>query len=157
MLTLLFYLGEIPYTVTCERVREIVPMVSLTPVSHAPDYFAGFFNYRGRLVPVIDLRRLIQKTPCRIRFSTRIVLSRYGGGDDPDALLGLMAERVTDTLRRPASDFKSPALRLEHAPYLGRVFLEEGRMIHHIDLDRLPDCLGFLPSDQESHPGGSPS
>ncbi|RLB99757.1 MAG: chemotaxis protein CheW, partial [Deltaproteobacteria bacterium] len=46
MLILLFYIGNIMYTIKCEKVREIAPMVTLKEIPHTPDFFAGFFNYR---------------------------------------------------------------------------------------------------------------
>ena len=77
MLVLLFYLGDVTYTIKCDKVREIAPMVALKTMPHAPDFFAGLFNYRGMIVPVIDLCQLIQGRPCQIRLSTRIILVDY--------------------------------------------------------------------------------
>ena len=51
MLVLLFYLGDVMYTMKCEKVREVAPLVKLKEMPHTPDYFAGLFNYRGVIVP----------------------------------------------------------------------------------------------------------
>ena len=74
MLVLQFYLGDVMYVIKCERVREVAPMVALKKMPHAPDCVAGLFNYRGMIVPVIDLRQLIHGVPCQLRLSTRIIL-----------------------------------------------------------------------------------
>lgn len=152
MLVLLFYLGDTLYTMKCDRIREIAPMVRLKPVPHSPDYMAGLFNYRGSVVPVIDLRRLIQGTPCEMRLSTRIILVEYPGKDGTSILLGLMAERITETARKPDHALVSPGLRLEEAPYLGGLIMENRQMIQYIDLDLLPDAFRFLPMlEQGNH------
>lgn len=145
MLILLFYIGDVMYTIKCEKVREIAPMVKLKEIPHTPDFFAGFFNYRGLIVPVIDLCQLIQGRPCRMRLSTRIILIDYTGKDKTSHILGLMAERVTETVRKPEESFVIPGIRSDHAPYLGGIVMEQKKMIQYIDLDRLPNCISFLP------------
>jgi chemotaxis-related protein WspB len=145
MLVLIFYLGDTMYTMGCERVREVAPMVKLKEVPHTPDYFAGLFNYRGVVVPVIDLRQLIQGRPCQMRLSTRIILVDYLKEDKTPAVVGLMAERVTDAVKKPRDAFVSPGLNVQDAPYLGGFVMEGNEMIQHIDLDLLPRTFKFLP------------
>ncbi|MDM8538297.1 chemotaxis protein CheW [Desulfobacterales bacterium HSG17] len=153
MLSLLFYLGETMYTISCEKVREIVPMMALKKVPHKEvhndaDYFAGYFNYRGEIVPVIDLCMLIQARPCEMRLSTRIILAEYSGNNINPYLLGLIAERVTETIRRPRESFVSTAVSMENAPYLRGILMEDNQMIQNIDLEFLPDAISFLSSIQ---------
>ncbi len=145
MLALLFHIGDTMYTIKCDKIREIAPMVMLKTVPHAPDYFAGYFNYRGAIVPVMDLCRLIQGGPCRMRLSTRIILVDYPGPDNTSYIIGLMAERVTETVKKPEDAFKQSGVRSKDAPYLGGIVMEHGEMIQYIDLDLLPDCINFLP------------
>ena len=146
MLVLLFYLGDTVYTMKCDRVREVAPVVTLKEIPHAPDYVAGLFNYRGVIVPVIDLRKLIQGTPCEMRMSTRVILVDYVKEDGSPYVLGLMAERVTETVRRDESAFVAPGLEMAEAPYLGGLMMEEREMIQYVDLDRLPESFQFLPA-----------
>ena len=151
MLVLLFYLGDTMYTMKCDRVREVAPIVKLKAAPHAPDYVAGLFNYRGVIVPVIDLRRLIQGQPCQMRMSTRVILVDYLKDDNTPYILGLMAERVTETARRDESAFLSPGLRMKEAPYLGSLMMEDKEMIQYVDLDRLPESFQFLPALEKDH------
>ncbi len=146
MLVLLFYLGDTMYTMKCDRVREVAPIVTLKEVPHSPDYVAGLFNYRGVIVPVIDLRQLIQGIPCKMRMSTRVILVDYVKEDNTPYILGLMAERVTETARRDESAFITPGLQMKEAPYLGGLMMEEKEMIQYVDLDLLPESFQFLPA-----------
>jgi chemotaxis-related protein WspB len=95
---------------------------------------------------VIDLRRLIQGKPCQMRMSTRIILVDYVKEDNTPYILGLMAERVTETARRDETDFVAPGLQLEEAPYLGGLMMQEQEMIQYVDLDLLPESFQFLPA-----------
>jgi len=145
MLVLLFFIGDVMYTIKCDNVREIAPMVKLKSVPHTPDFFAGYFNYRGSIVPVIDLCQLIQGIPCRMRMSTRIILVDYPGKENISNIIGLMAERVTETVRKPKESFILPNIRSKDAPYLGGIVMEENEMIQYIDLEKLPNCINFMP------------
>lgn len=110
-------------------------MVVVRKINHVPDYVAGVFNYRGTIVPVVDLCHLIQGTPCRSRFSTRIIMVNYTSKDGGHHCLGLMAERVTETLSRP--DLSPNALIVNDVPYLGEMFMDEKGMIQFIHWEHL--------------------
>ncbi|MCP4700708.1 MAG: purine-binding chemotaxis protein CheW [Gammaproteobacteria bacterium] len=146
MLVLVFYLGDDKYIIKYEKVREISPMVALKSVPHSPDYFAGVFNYRGMMVPVVDLRCFIQGQPCRRALSTRIILVDYLRADNTPDVFGLIAERITEAVRKPDKAFVSPGINMQQeAPYLASFVMEQENMIQCIDLDVLPDSLGGLP------------
>jgi len=148
MLMLLFYLGDILCTLKCEKVREITPLVNLKKVLHAPDYFAGYFNYRGMIVPVIDLRQFIYGHPCHKRLSTRIILADYKKKDS-HPIIGFMAERITEAVMKPEDAVLTMGLNIPEAPYLGNLVIEKKEMIQYIDLEKLPqslDCL-TMPED----------
>lgn len=133
------------YSIKCEKVREVAPMVRLKKVPNTPEYFAGLFNYRGMIVPVIDLCQLIQGCPCKMRLSTRIILVDYLKDDNTPYILGLIAERVTEAVRKPIESFVSPGIKMGNTPYLGGIVMEEKKMIQYIDLDLLPESFSFLP------------
>ncbi|MDY0093924.1 MAG: chemotaxis protein CheW [Candidatus Vecturithrix sp.] len=144
MLVLLFYLGDVMYTIECQHVREIAPMVTLKELPRAPEFFAGFFNYRGMIAPVIDLRRLIHGVPCQMRLSTRILLIDYLQRDSAPSVYGLIAERVTEAAKKLKQEFITPDVKMQEAPYLGSMIMEEDRMIHHVDVKKLTEHLSFL-------------
>lgn len=133
---LLFHAGDNLYALDSSQVVEVIPMVVLRKIHHVPDYVAGVFNYRGTIVPVIDLCHLIQGTACRSRFSTRIIMVNYTAKDGGHRRLGLMAERVTETLNRPDLDAKN-ALPVNDVPYLGEMFMDELGMIQRIHWEHL--------------------
>ncbi len=143
MLMLLFYLGDILCTLKCENVREIAPLVKLKKVRHAPDHFAGYFNYRGLIVPVIDLRQFIYGHPCHKRLSTRIILADYQKKDSL-SIIGFMAERVTEAVMKPEDAVLKMGLNIRKAPYLGNLVIEKKEMIQYIDLEKLPQKLNCL-------------
>ena len=52
MLFLLFQIGQHRYALDSRRVAEVLPLVDIKEIPHAPAGVAGVFNYRGVPVPV---------------------------------------------------------------------------------------------------------
>ena len=101
MLMLLFSCEDALYALDSTQVVEVIPRVILRKVHRVPEYVAGLFNYRGEIVPVLDLSHLIQGKPSISYLSTRIIMVNYLDKDNNKRYLGLMAERVTETLNKP--------------------------------------------------------
>src|SRR2546425_7935421 len=118
MLFLLFQLGKDRYALAASRVVEVVPLVALKQLPQAPKGVAGIFNYRGRPVPAIDLCALTFGRPAAERLSTRIIIVNYCDERGARHLLGLIAERATEMLRRESHEFVDSGVNLEGAPYL---------------------------------------
>ena len=137
MLMLLFYAGNNLYAIESSKVVEVIPRVGLRKVNHLPEYVAGLFNYRGTIVPVIDLCHLIQGNPSRSYLSTRIVMVNYPVKDNTLRYLGLMAERVTETLNKPDTELVDAGIKVNEAPYLGEMIVDEKGIIQCIRLEKL--------------------
>jgi len=137
MLFLLFQLGKEYYALEADQVREVLPLVGMKSIPHAPSGVAGVFNYRGLPVPAIDLCELTLGRQARKRLSTRIILVNYTGGNGESHLLGLIAERVTETLRRETNDFAASGIANDAAPYLGPVTADARGFIQWIKVDQL--------------------
>ncbi len=95
MLALTFQVGPDRVAVDVRRIREVVPRVRLSPVNGGPQWIAGVFVYRGRVVPVVDLHRLTGVGECPLHLSSRIILLPYPL-DAPESLVGLLATQVAD-------------------------------------------------------------
>ena len=131
MLALTFQVGPDRVAVDVRRVREVVPRVRLTPVSGAPDWVAGAFVYRGRVVPVIDLHRLAGAGECPPHLSSRIVLLPVPGAD-PDALVGLLATQVANVRELAAA----PAAPGPPSPSLGPAVADGTGVLRVLDPER---------------------
>ncbi len=56
---IVFALGKARYAVELRWVREVFTLGPVTPVAHAPDAVAGVVNYRGAIMPILDLAILL--------------------------------------------------------------------------------------------------
>ena len=146
MLLLSFNIGKERYALKAEVVAEIAPLVELAAIPLADKYIAGIFNFRGHPVPVIDLCQLYKERKCKTQMSTRIIIVNYRGQNEQANLLGLIAERVTESLDSDDLEFKNSGVRLANAPFLGPVANDENGMIQMIDTeqilpDKVAECL----------------
>jgi chemotaxis-related protein WspB len=137
MLMLVFHLGDSQYTIPVNEVVEVAPHVELGPIARAPEYIAGLFNYRGQNVPVIDLCRLLQEQACRDSFTTRIILVHFPLGDGECRVLGLLAERVTETVSIDPANFTDTGILIDDAPYLGQAAQTEQGLIQQVSINDL--------------------
>jgi chemotaxis-related protein WspB len=137
MLLLQFQAGKDLYGLDVSRVIEVIPMVAFRALPHAEPAVAGIFNYRGVMVPVIDLTVLLAGQASRPLFSTRVVLVNYRGRDAAVHVLGLLAERVTETVFCSEEDLMPAGIRVEGAPYLGDLLLHGSDMIQRVVVEQL--------------------
>lgn len=137
MLFLLFHLGRERYALDAGQVAGVLPLLSIKGIPQAPPAVAGLCNYRGTPVPVIDLSELTLGRPTQSRLSTRIVLVHYADERGEPRLLGLLAEKATETLRRDPADFASSGVTIDAAPYLGRVTADPHGLIQRIEVRQL--------------------
>jgi len=130
---LCFRLGDSPYAVPVERVREIVRARSVTPMPRVPDFVLGVISLRGEIVQVLDLRmRLSLEAKPRTKASRIIVLH----GED-DRVTGVLVDAVNDVLRVTEEAFR-PAAAGDGAAVVELCTRGE-EFISVIDLERVLD------------------
>jgi len=137
MLFLMFQLGKDRYVLDASHVVEVLPLLELKRIPQAPRGVAGLFNYRGQPVPAVDLSQLALNQPAGERLSTRIIVVNYPNGTGKNLLLGLIAERTTEIIRREREDFVDSGVKVGAAPYLGPVLLDGTGAIQWVDEQRL--------------------
>jgi len=98
---------------------------------------AGLFNYRGAPVPALDLSLLTLGRPAPARLNTRLVVVHYPDHRGDTRLLGLIAEKVTETVRRDPAEFVVSGITLDRAPYLGPIATDARGLLQWIEVERL--------------------
>jgi chemotaxis-related protein WspB len=137
MLFLIFELGKDRYALDVRQIAEVLPLLGVKQIPKAPQAMTGLFNYRGAPVPAIDLSQLTLGRASAPRLSTRIVLVHYPDETGRTHLLGLIAERATQTARHEPSDFVASGVTNAGAPYLGPVATDARGLLQWIDVRTL--------------------
>jgi len=94
---LTFTLGNEEYGVPVLKVREIIKVMDITHVPQVPDHVLGVINLRGKVIPVIDLRRkfgfgLTENTP-----RTCIVVADVNLAST-HVMMGIVVDSVSEVL-----------------------------------------------------------
>jgi len=147
MLFVLFHLGSERYALEANRVVEVVPLLELKRFPQSPPGVAGMFIYRGRPVPALDLCALTLGRPATEHLSTRIIIVNYSDRPEQEQLVGLIAERATETIRREPKDFSEPRVKLSTATFLGPVLTDDKGVVQLISTQKLlqENLRGLLP------------
>ncbi|MEI6350405.1 MAG: chemotaxis protein CheW [Verrucomicrobiota bacterium] len=137
MIFLLFHIGTDRYAVEIRHVEQVLPQVKLKTIPQAAPGVAGVFNYHGAAVPVVDLNLMALGRPAQESLSTRLVVVHYPSADGTPKLLGMLAERATETARLEPKDFQATGVSSTGAPYLGPVINDGRGVIQWVEIGPL--------------------
>ena len=124
--------GEV-YGVNIETVREIIRMQDVTYVPDAPEFVEGVINLRGRVIPVVDLRKRFSLTQSEATEESRVVVVDIGGED-----IGVIVDAVTEVLRVAVDSIESTSnlIMTEDSYYLEGIVKVDDRLLILLDIER---------------------
>lgn len=88
---LIFRLSGALYALEAPAVRELFHLPELTPVAEAPRWLAGVLNFRGRVIPIMEVGVRLGLEPRRRRLSDTVVVV-----ERDDTLAGVLVNEVLD-------------------------------------------------------------
>ncbi len=100
---LTFVLGNVYYGIDIQFVREIIGMQDITVVPDVPPFIKGVINLRGKVIPVMDVRRRFNMESRPYDDRTCIIVIHVG-----DWLVGLVVDTVSEVLDIPEADIEPP-------------------------------------------------
>jgi purine-binding chemotaxis protein CheW len=128
-----FHLGGEEYGMEILRVQEIIRMMDLTRVPNSPDFVEGVINLRGKVIPVIGLRKRFGMEAKEHDKQTRIVVVEVAG-----AVLGFVVDSVSEVLRIPADTVEPPPrLTKVERELVSGVGKLENRLLLLLDVEKL--------------------
>lgn len=114
-------IGNEEFAVDVLSVQEINRIVEVTRVPKTPSYVEGVINLRGRIIPVLDLRKLFGLNGGKQTTQTRIVVVSV-----QSRLVGLIVDSVEEVLRVPRSAIEPPPSVGTMAAALGAQLVAQG-------------------------------
>ena len=125
-----FWLGETEFALDAAAIQEVVNAPdSIAAMPLAPGYMLGLFNMRGTIIPVIDLRRLLEM-PERAAEECKVAII-----EDGEICIGLMVDRTGEVLSASGAshvDFRPRSGEVKDVIVQGLLKLDEGRRIVQI-------------------------
>ena len=108
---LTFRLANEEYGIEILHVQEIIGMVPVTQVPKTPEFVRGVINLRGKVIPIVDLRRKFGMDSTEDTEKTCIVVVQISGGSG-NVTMGFIVDEVSEVLDIPAQE-------IEDAPSFG--------------------------------------
>lgn len=129
-----FNLGSEEYAVDILKVQEINRMKEITRVPNSPDYVEGVINLRGKVIPVVSLRKKFSLEDRENDIQSRIMIMDIQG-----ITMGLIVDAVSEVLRVPASIVEQapPMTSNISTEFIRGIAKLEDRLIILLDMERL--------------------
>jgi purine-binding chemotaxis protein CheW len=128
-----FHVGGEEFGIDILRVQEIIRAQQLTRVPNSPEFMEGVMNLRGKIIPVIALRKRFGLEEAPPDKQNRIVVVEIQG-----TVLGFIVDAVSEVLRIPADTVEPPPrLGLVEREYVSGVGKLGDRLLILLDADRL--------------------
>ncbi|MGB4782918.1 chemotaxis protein CheW [Candidatus Methylomirabilis sp.] len=128
---LVFSLAGGRYGIEMSHVLEVIPLRELTPMPCTPPFVLGVVNHRGRILPVLDFRRLLDLADQGIAEGSKVIAVDTGGMS-----FGIYADAMSGVERIGANEMAPPPAAVagdRHTFLLGVT----GEMVAVLDLERI--------------------
>lgn len=128
---LVFSIAGARYGIETAYALDVMPFRDLTPVPCTPPFVLGVVNHRGRILPVLDFRRLFELPGEGAAEGAKVVAVQA-----MRLAFGIFADTVSGTVRVAAQDVSPPPVALtgEHHAFIRGVTKE---MVAVLDLEAL--------------------
>ena len=129
-----FSIGEEEFGVDILKVQEIIRTMEITKVPRAPEFVEGVINLRGKVIPIIDLRRRFGLSSKTHDSHTRIIVIEINS-----MIVGFVVDSVSEVLRIPVSTVEPPppVVAGMDSDYISGVGKLQDRLLILLDLDKL--------------------
>jgi len=94
-----FVVGGEEYGVEVLKVREIIRMPGITKMPNTPDFVEGIINLRGKVIPIVSMRKRFGLPETECNTQTRIMIMDVAGDS-----MGFIVDGVSEVLRVSGSE-----------------------------------------------------
>ena len=134
-----FILGEEEYGLEILKVQEINGMMGITRVPRTPDYVRGVINLRGRVIPIVSLRKKFKMPAVADTEKTCIIVVqvRYV---DRELTMGIIVDEVSEVLNIGDGQIEPPPSfggGMEEADFITGMGKLENKVVILLDIDRV--------------------
>jgi len=129
---LCFDLADKEYAVNIDNVREVRRIKHITPIPKALDFIEGVVSLKGRVVPIINLRRKLGLPAAKNTSLNRVLIT-----ESNDHVLGIAVDSVLGVTSIDKTNIEPPDEVLKKCEYLIGLGKIAKRLILIIDIEKL--------------------
>lgn len=129
---IVFNLEDKQFALPLDPVDRVVRAVEITVLPEVPTIVRGIINYKGTVLPVIDIRSRFHLPGREIRLNDQFIIVRTAKRS-----IALLVDTVTGNIEKPTADVVPPSSFMKGVEFLdGVIKLEDGIMLIP-DLDKI--------------------
>ncbi|MFF2529190.1 chemotaxis protein CheW [Brevibacillus sp. DP1.3A] len=131
---ILFKMGNEYYGLSISLVREIIKPLPITRFPKSPPYVEGVIDLRGRILPIINLRKMFDLEPLEETDDTRFVDLQMDGLN-----IGIIVDAVSEVMNIPQSLIEPapPIIAGVEGKYLQGIARMNDKLIMLLDVDEI--------------------
>lgn len=129
-----FQLGEESFAVLITKVQEIIRMTHMVKIPKSFDFVEGLINLRGKIIPVIDVRKRFGMESSPQGAQCRIIVAELGG-----VTAGLQVDAVGEVVRVESSLFEETPSFISSVDqkFISGIVHQGEKMLIVLDLEKL--------------------
>jgi purine-binding chemotaxis protein CheW len=129
----IFRLAKEEYGLPITKVQEINRLVPITKLPQTPSFMEGIINLRGRIIPIIDLRKRFGLAVSDYNEDNRIIIVEVKG-----QIVGIIVDAVNEVVRLPQTSIEPPpAAFILDGQYIHGVGKMEDRLLILLNIDSI--------------------
>ncbi len=130
-----FNIGDAIYAIEIKYIKEIIEVEQITLVPKIPDHIKGVINLRGKVVPVISVRKCFDIEEIPYDGRTCIIVLEFEDGEQ----VGIIVDRVQEVVNVKSADLsKTPDSKNVNANrYIRSIVHTENNIVLLIDCNKL--------------------
>ncbi|MFG0211925.1 chemotaxis protein CheW [Brevibacillus porteri] len=131
---ILFKMGNEYYGLSISLVREIIKPLPITRFPKSPPYVEGVIDLRGRILPIINLRKMFDLEPLEQTDDTRFVDLQMDGLN-----IGIIVDAVSEVMNIPQNLIEPapPIIAGVEGKYLQGIARLNDKLIMLLDVDEI--------------------
>lgn len=127
-----FNLDKEEFGIDIMNVKEIIPYQESLHVPNTPDFIEGIINYRGNVIPIINLKKRFKLKTRDTTKDTRIIVITLGEKE-----IGFIVDEASQTIRIDDDQIDpAPSIisEIDRRYIIGVGKIDEGRLLILLDL-----------------------
>jgi len=130
-----FLLSNEEYGVEVLKVREIIRLPTITQMPNTPHYVEGIINLRGKVIPIVSMRKRFGLPEADYTNHSRIMVMDVAGG-----LTGFIVDGVSEVIRIRSNEIQPPPPMISgnlDQEFIMGVFNHAEQLLIIMDIDRM--------------------
>ena len=141
-----FVIGTEEFLLPIEVMNEIIMVHQLTYVPGAPPYIEGVINLRGKILPAINLRKMMGHQTIAPTMQSRIIIAHF-----EDQVVGLIVDGITYVVSLQPVEVQNQSLpgKGRGTELVSAIAKKQDKVMGIVDISKIVAETGFDPNRRD--------